>query len=272
MKTLIIVALCATACCLSASVSAQQPSYNERVERATVRNLVLNKVCGITATDDQMSFLRMISEHPAVEQQAERLTRQLALDCKSATNYVKMSPTLMFAGSIGALLNSPEAQKEAERMSKLGEQVTKEAQAYFQQGLSRNNKAPSASAGSTPGQDFLDYLEGWWGLSADGCFDEDNQYRVAVGRWQRTDAGVSFGKGDFRIGFYDGGCQISDMKQQSTTLTGKGSCNFEGEEETGPVRLQLENQFTLRATYPKSPGEGLLLVQCGKLTRNDLQK
>lgn len=272
MKILKIVAFSAVAYGLATATNAQQGGYNEAVERATVRNLVLNNVCGITATDDQMTILRQISEYPVVERQAERLTKQLALNCNSARNYVKMSPIFMYAGALGAVLNSPEVQQEVDRMNKIGEQAAKDVQSYLQQELGSNTKAPAAAAGSTPGQDFLAALEGWWGLHADGCFDEDNQQRVAVGRWQRTDAGISFGKGNFRLGFYDGGCQISDMKQQSTAITGKGSCNFEGEEEAGPVRLQLENQFTLRAFYPRSMSEGLLLVKCGKLTREDLRK
>lgn len=35
-------------------------------------------------------------------------------------------------------------------------------------------------------------LEGWWGFDPDGCLDEDNQYRVAVGRFVLGEGGVKF--------------------------------------------------------------------------------
>lgn len=121
----------------------------------------------------------------------------------------------------------------------------------------------------------LPSYQGWWGFDPDGCFDdEDNQYRVALGRHERisSDKGIEivFGRGTEGIGMFDGGCDLSDRKASGRTISLRAVCESEGKKTIGVARIVMENEFTLRLFAPILRASGLLLVRCGKLTRRDL--
>jgi hypothetical protein len=121
-------------------------------------------------------------------------------------------------------------------------------------------------------------ITGWWGFSPEGCFDDkDNQFRVALGKWERTENhrdGVSlrFGKGQEKIGFYDSICFLSQRKDVGNMSTYSAVCDYEGEKIKGAGRIVNINEFTVRVFMPSLTDNGLLLVKCGNLTRHDLCK
>jgi hypothetical protein len=120
-----------------------------------------------------------------------------------------------------------------------------------------------------------DKLDGWWGFSPDGCFDDvDNQYRVALGRFEvinsDKDRKILFGKGAYGIGMYDGGCSLTQSKKSNAEITFKAQCTSEGEKTTGLASIKFDNEFTLRLYSPITRKDGLLLVKCGKLSRKEI--
>ncbi|WP_029031527.1 hypothetical protein [Salinarimonas rosea] len=125
--------------------------------------------------------------------------------------------------------------------------------------------APGARA------DLLREVEGWWGLDPDGCFDDvDNQARVAVGRFEVTQAGVGFGSGGFAVGFYESTCYFEDAQASDDVISGATTCYSEGEEYRGWGWILRENAFTLRLFLPEGIGGGHPFVRCGALTRERL--
>lgn len=123
---------------------------------------------------------------------------------------------------------------------------------------------------SEPG---LASMEGWWGMSPEGCYDiEDNQYRIAVGRFdiQRNDLGpveVIFGKGEAGIGMYGDGCTLGELiSEKDMKYTFAAICESEGEKTRGNVTISKTSKFTLNIKLPGEENEqgNVDLVACPK--------
>ena len=113
-------------------------------------------------------------------------------------------------------------------------------------------------------------LTGWWGFNKNGCNDTDNQYRVALGVWDKTDEGVEFGKGDKEaIGMYDGSCELSQRKDKSNEIEYSASCNFEGEHSQGKAKIIFNSRNNINLFLPGGSPEGMTLVLC---TESEFEK
>lgn len=134
----------------------------------------------------------------------------------------------------------------------------------------------SASLVANWNEPNLAAIEGWWGFSPEGCHDiEDNQYRVAVGRFdiQRNDTGppaISFGAGAPGIGMYDGGCELGKLTStKGGNYTFESTCEFEGEKFKGNVIISKPSKFTLNLKIPGWQSEGIELIACPKISETN---
>lgn len=112
----------------------------------------------------------------------------------------------------------------------------------------------------------LKNIEGLWiGNDQDpfvACKDEDNQYGVAIGRWEKNSSGeMEFGKGtDFRMSFYDSGCSFVEAKKQGSTYLLKSECSDEEEDQNGDTVITIISDSVIQVINPlTSP---LTLVRC----------
>lgn len=112
----------------------------------------------------------------------------------------------------------------------------------------------------------LKNIEGLW-IKNDqdpfvACKDEDNQYGVAIGRWEKNSSGeMEFGKGtDFRMSFYDSGCSFVEAKKQGSTYLLKSECSDEEEDQNGDTVITIISDSVIQVINPlTSP---LTLVRC----------
>ena len=122
MKKFILLALL-----LSYPVAAQEIQLpTDAIERATVRNLVLEERCGLTATENQRRGLSMIVESEEIERQAERLSARLITDCSLAVVYVDMTFVMPRAEQTGALMVAPAMQNAIRDNNNLMERALKD--------------------------------------------------------------------------------------------------------------------------------------------------
>ncbi len=112
---------------------------------------------------------------------------------------------------------------------------------------------------------------GWWGMTLEGCFDEDNQYRVALGRWDKGNEGIKFGVGQEKVGLYDSECILSNRVENQNIVTYLAICyDEEGEKYEGAGKIILEDEFTARVFMPILLDEGLSLVRCTEKEANNI--
>jgi hypothetical protein len=105
-------------------------------------------------------------------------------------------------------------------------------------------------------------LTGWWGFTPEGCNDEDNQYRVALGQWESTDKGIVFGKGTEAIGMYDETCQLKNRQDSQDTISYSASCQGEEGETQGTAKITLVDKEHLKLFTPNGNPDGITLVRC----------
>lgn len=106
-------------------------------------------------------------------------------------------------------------------------------------------------------------IDGWWGFTKDGCNDTDNQYRVALGKWKRTDNGIEFGKGsNDSIGMYEGGCNLFGKSTKLGTISYEAKCEFEHKKSGGAVKITFKDNDNITLIAPSM--NPLSLVRCGK--------
>ena len=127
--------------------------------------------------------------------------------------------------------------------------------------------APAIGSADVAGEALskLNGLEGWWRFAEqkDGCADEDNQARVAVGRWSWDEAtdDMVFGKvAEQQIGFYESSCELSNGQTVGATLIFDAACSGEG--ETWTDRAVFEMHTPDRVTLSFSSGGKHDLVRC----------
>jgi hypothetical protein len=111
----------------------------------------------------------------------------------------------------------------------------------------------------------LTMLTGWWWYEkyGNGCDDTDNQYRLALGSWHRTDNGeIAFGKGPFAVGMYEGGCTLSDLRVESDAIVFQGECEQEQEPYSGEGRISITSLETINLQLPGATDDGIILRAC----------
>jgi hypothetical protein len=107
-------------------------------------------------------------------------------------------------------------------------------------------------------------IDGWWGYNPDACFDEAG--RVAVGHWEREGTNIVFGHGYFQVGMYDDRCVVKIVRELNGTIDGIANCEGEGNVSSDKMRIELENNFTLRIISKYFAKGQLILVRCGDIT------
>ena len=122
------------------------------------------------------------------------------------------------------------------------------------------------STGETSAQ-LLESYQGWWRYpdNADGCDDEDNKYRVALGTYHYNQnlSQVVFGQGATAIGMYDASCELSNGKQHGQVLQFAAKCTLEeGETESGVLRITVHDQNNIAVRFPYSPDYEMRLIRC----------
>lgn len=155
--------------------------------------------------------------------------------------------------------------------------MTKERALELEKLISENADTGSPSSGDATStlsiwnEPDLAAIEGWWGMSPEGCNDiEDNQYRVAIGRFdvQRNDSSptvVTFGRGQAAIGMRDGGCDLGkSLSAGNGKYTFEATCEFEGERSNGPVIIFRSSKFTINISIPDRINNhwNLDLIEC----------
>ena len=106
-------------------------------------------------------------------------------------------------------------------------------------------------------------IDGWWGFTKEGCNDTDNKYRVALGKWERTDKGIEFGKGsNDSIGMYDGGCDLFGKSTKLGTISYEAKCEFEHEKSGGVAKITFTDKDNITLIVPSM--NPLSLVRCNK--------
>ncbi len=97
------------------------------------------------------------------------------------------------------------------------------------------------------------------------CAEEDSPYRIAIGRWEVNNT-IEFGKGSaYRLGFWDGGCEFFDGKQQGSTFILKSECGMEDEEARGDTIITVISPSDIQVINPLT--EPLTLVRCPQLSQ-----
>lgn len=107
-------------------------------------------------------------------------------------------------------------------------------------------------------------LTGWWALDGklENCQDTENQYRVALGRYQVTENGVEFGSGNEMIGMYGYACKLSNRTQSDkNVIEYDASCDGEDFSEKGKTYFVIKNNDTINLALPNSH-KGISLSRC----------
>ncbi len=115
---------------------------------------------------------------------------------------------------------------------------------------------------------WFDDLSGWWRFenAPNGCSDEDNQYRVAVGRYQYANGVIEFGAGDRAIGLYEESCRVLDFSSREEGVLFFGDCSAEGDKIKGPGMISMPDKETLLLFLPTRE-DGLTLKLCPKVDK-----
>jgi hypothetical protein len=135
------------------------------------------------------------------------------------------------------------------------------------------NSTSSDPQVSQPSSDLASSLDfsGWWGFNQEGCFDKDNQYRVALGKWTKTPNGIEFGSGQEAVGFYDSMCNLSKRVQKENIISYVASCmDEEGEQYNGPGKIIMENESAIRVFMPILSNDGVSLVRCDEVSAKEI--
>jgi len=135
------------------------------------------------------------------------------------------------------------------------------------------NSTPSDPQVSQPSTDLASSLDfsGWWGFNQEGCFDEENQYRVALGKWTKTPDGIEFGRGQEAVGFYDSMCNLSKRVQKENVVSYVASCmDEEGEQYHGPGKIIVENESAIQVFMPILSEDGVSLVRCDEVSAKEV--
>ncbi|MEA1048402.1 hypothetical protein U5801_01005 [Lamprobacter modestohalophilus] len=113
----------------------------------------------------------------------------------------------------------------------------------------------------------LEDLEGWWRFDdpelAWGCEDQDNQYRVAIGRWEYDAeiSGLRFGVGsEKKIGFYDSRCLLQEEKFNGKELIYNSECYTEEGDFSGKTIIKPISRNVISLKQPD--GVDLVLLRC----------
>ncbi len=122
---------------------------------------------------------------------------------------------------------------------------------------------------NTPGIDLF-ALEGWWRYDYDepgwqeGCNDEDNMYRVAIGRldWDDITKQYVFGRGsEYVISIYDQSCILQIEPVQGITAVLQSTCSAaEYGKINGLTVVRIEDADNIEVQLPLS--NLMKLVRC----------
>lgn len=113
----------------------------------------------------------------------------------------------------------------------------------------------------------LDDLQGWW-RSDDpelewGCNDSDNQYRIAIGRWNfdNTTGRIKFDNSlPPRIGFYEASCILKDATPGPGYIAFRSDCVSDGEKISGLTTIEIVSHDSIKLQTPVTHTTGL--VRC----------
>jgi hypothetical protein len=133
------------------------------------------------------------------------------------------------------------------------EDLAKRILVNHQTGLATSEFLDRSAVHAALGFSFED-LSGWWSYPdldyANGCQDEDGQYRAALGRVSRVDGRLQFGEGELTFGMYDGGCLLSHERVEGGNIVLDATCSAEGEDYTGALTVEVLGADEIRVTAP----------------------
>lgn len=160
---------------------------------------------------------------------------------------------------------------DRQEQHRLFRECRREALSNMQSPLRTSNPTNYRVSQSSTDSDSSLGFSGWWGFNQEGCFDEDNQYRVALGKWTKTPDGIEFGSGQEAVGFYDAICELSKRVQNENIITYVARCmDEEGEQYNGPGKIIMENESTIRVFMPILSNDGLSLVRCDEVSAKEI--